>query len=326
VKGSVKRFSDRLTQPLTAISSFRIAALVCLTCVLWTACNRNEKAVPTDHPRLTPNVVMHDITFSSAALSRDMQYRVVLPASPRAGTKLPVVYLLHGGGGNFRDWSNYSDVARFAQHGLILVMPEGDDSYYTNSAERPKDRYEDYIANDLISDVEARFPAATGRSNRAVVGISMGGFGAVKLALRHPELFTFAGGLSSAIDVPTRPFSIKRVQQWRHHSSIFGPCGSSTRQRSVCACPVGRSGQNSLPFSNLWRTGGPVAGKPQLCSVACPAAFWIRVPHDSRRPRLEPVERMAGRLFSKPAGTLRPQRLMKLRLGPARRVFPHLLL
>ncbi len=116
-----------------------------------------------------------------------------------------------------------------AERGLILVMPEADESYYTNSAERPQDRYEDYIVTDLASDVETRFPAATGRRNRSLVGISMGGFGAVKLALRHPDVYVFAGGLSSALDVPSRPFSITRIQQWRHHRSIFGPWGSSTR-------------------------------------------------------------------------------------------------
>jgi S-formylglutathione hydrolase FrmB len=200
--------------------------------VLLTACGKGEKAIPADHPRLTPNVVMRDVTFHSAALDRNMQYRAARPASIGARAKLSVVYLLHGGGGNFRDWSNYSDVAHFAELGLIVVMPEGDDSYYTNSAERPQDRYEDYIVTDLISDVEARFPAATGRANRAVVGVSMGGFGAVKLALRHPELYGFAGGISPAIDVPSRPFSIKRVPQWRHHSSIFGRWGSSTRREN----------------------------------------------------------------------------------------------
>jgi S-formylglutathione hydrolase FrmB len=174
---------------------------------------------------------MRDITFHSAALSRDMRYRVVLPAGLAVGAKLPVVYLLHGGGGNFRDWSNYSDSARFAERGLILVMPEGDESYYVNSAERPQDRYEDYIVNDLIADVESKFLVAAGRANRAIVGVSMGGFGAIKLAFSHPELFVFAAGISPAVDVPSRPFSIKRISQWQHHRSIFGPRGSRTRRQ-----------------------------------------------------------------------------------------------
>ncbi len=196
--------------------------------LLLVACNRKEEAQP-DNPRLTPNVTMRDVTFHSAALNRDIPFRVILPASIPSGQKLPVVYLLHGGGGGFHDWSNYSDVARFAERGLILVMPEGNSSYYANSAERPQDRYEDYIVNDLISDVESKFPVAAGRANRAIVGVSMGGFGAVNLALKHPELFVFAAGISSAIDVPSRPFSIKRIQQYRQHASIFGPWKSQHR-------------------------------------------------------------------------------------------------
>lgn len=177
-------------------------------------------------------MTLRDVTFHSKSLERDMQYRVIMPFAIQSAVKLPVVYLLHGGGGGFRDWSNYSDVSRFAERNLILVMPEGGDSYYTNSAERPQDRYEDYIVHDLITDVEARFPVAQGRQNRAAIGVSMGGFGAVKLGLRHPDLFYFAGGLSSAIDVPSRPFSIKRISQWRHHSSIFGAWKSQSRREN----------------------------------------------------------------------------------------------
>jgi S-formylglutathione hydrolase FrmB len=208
-----------------------IVACLCVVLLFLTACSKKQEAKP-DHPRLTPNVAMQDVTFRSAALNRDMQYRVVLPASIVAGAKLPVVYLLHGGGGNFRDWTNYSDVASFTERGLILVMPEGNDSYYVNAVERPQGRYEDYIVNDLIADVESRFPAAKGREMRAIVGVSMGGFGAVKLGLSHPDLFIFAGGISPAIDVPSRPFSIKRIQQWQHHRSIFGPWRSQTRRNN----------------------------------------------------------------------------------------------
>jgi len=193
------------------------------------ACEKKTTPPPPDHPRLTPNVTLRDITFHSTALDRDRPYRVILPAAIPAGKKLPVLYLLHGGGGNFHDWSNYSDVARFAERGFILVMPEGESSYYTNAADRPQDRYEDYIATDLIADVEKQFPAASGRANRAIMGVSMGGFGAVNLALKHPDLFSFAAGISSALDVPSRPFSIKRIQQYRQHAAIFGRWKSEHR-------------------------------------------------------------------------------------------------
>jgi putative tributyrin esterase len=208
------------------------ATLLLLALGAITSCTRHEQPALPDHPRLTSSVKMIDVTFHSASLNRDMQYRVVLPANIAPKQKLPVLYLLHGGGGGFRDWSNYSGVAGYAERGLILVMPEGNSSYYTNSASRPQDRYEDYIVHDLVADVEQRLPAASDRTQRAIAGVSMGGFGAVALALKHPELFVFAGGMSSALDVPSRPFSIKRVSQYRQHSSIFGPWGSQSRSAS----------------------------------------------------------------------------------------------
>jgi putative tributyrin esterase len=173
---------------------------------------------------------MRDVTFRSSSLGREIQYRVVVPASITQGEKLPVVYLLHGGGADFHSWTNDSDVARFAEYRLVLVMPEGGSSYYVNSVEHLHDRYEDYIVNDVIADSQNKFPIAAGREHRAIVGISMGGFGAVNLSLRHPDLFAFVGALSPAVDVPSRPFSIKRIGQWREHSSIFGPWGSETRR------------------------------------------------------------------------------------------------
>jgi putative tributyrin esterase len=209
----------------------KLVLVFCTLLALTSACRKAERESSyPDHPRLTPNVVMRDVIFHSPSLNREVSYRVVLPTSIPAGVKSPAVYLLHGGDGDFRDWTNYSDVAKFAERGLILVMPDGDESYYTNSADHPEQRYEDYVVKDLIADVETRFPIASDRTHRAMAGISMGGFGAVKLSLKHPELFSFAAGLSSALDVPTRPFSIHRWGQWRHHRSIFGPPGGAVQR------------------------------------------------------------------------------------------------
>jgi S-formylglutathione hydrolase FrmB len=207
--------------------------LVCSVIVIvagW-AWLRHRKPLPpiTDHPRLAAGVAMRDVVFFSRSLQRNMQYRVFLPQADH-NHKLPVVYLLHGGGGTgFRDWSNYSDVARFASQGLLLVMPEGGYSYYTNAAQRPQDRFEDYMMVDLPLDVEQRFPAQDDRGGRAIVGVSMGGFGAIKLALQHPEKFAFAGALSPAIDAPHRRFTWRRLDQSRHFQEIFGPDDGSIR-------------------------------------------------------------------------------------------------
>jgi len=171
---------------------------------------------------------MRDVRFHSDSLERDITYRIVFPATNPKGKRFPVLYLLHGGGGDFREWTNNSDVARFAEEGLILVMPEAESSYYTNSEDRAKDRFEDYIVKDVIAEVETRFPADSSR--RAIAGVSMGGFGAIKLAMKYPTLYGFVGALSPAIDVPTRRFSFKRISQYRYHASIFGAWGSRTRR------------------------------------------------------------------------------------------------
>lgn len=220
-------------------------AILASTLFLVAGCNRQSAPLP-DHPRLTPNVSMRDVTFRSASLEREVTYRIIFPTAMPNRQKLPVVYLLHGGGGDYREWSNDSDVAFFAEKGLILVMPEGESSYYTNSVDRPRDRFEDYIVKDLIADVEARFPAD--RSLRAITGISMGGFGAIKLALKHPALYDFFGAMSPAIDVPSRPFSIKRISQYRHHASIFGVWGSKTRRENDPFVLVQNADPDKVPF------------------------------------------------------------------------------
>ena len=216
---------------------------------------------------------MQDVTFHSAALNRNMPYRVYLPAKLASGQKFSVVYLLHGSGGSFQNWSNYSDVAHYAAQGLILVMADGASSYYANAALKPEDRYEDYLVTDLISDVETRFPAATGRQNRAIVGVSMGGFAAIKLALARPDLFIFAGGISPAIDVPSRRFSWRRWGQSMRFRTIFGPSGSQSRQ-------------SSDPFV--------------LVQSADPARTpYIYLTAETQEPLLDPIRRFTSRLHAR---------------------------
>jgi S-formylglutathione hydrolase FrmB len=209
-----------------SLSCLAIAALAALA-----GCLRGQLAL-VDHPRSFPGDVSKDVTFYSSALDRNMTYRVYLPRDVSAGARLPAVYLLHGCGTSFRDWSNYSDVGAYAAKGFILVMVDGACSYYVNAAPNSKDRYEDYFVHDLISDAESRFPVSGDRENRAVVGVSMGGFAAVKLALTRPDLFAFAGAISPAVDVPSRSFSAKRWSQSMRFRTTFGPSGSETRLHS----------------------------------------------------------------------------------------------
>jgi|SRR5579859_1824912 len=202
-----------------------------LASALWFlfACH-HASPIQSDHPQLAAGVKMQDVSFHSTALDREMQYRVFQPASLDSGEKLSVVYLLHGGGGGFRNWSNYSDVAQYARQGILFVMPEGNSSYYVNAVNVPNDRYEDYITKDLIDDVEARFPVKRDREHRAIVGVSMGGYAAIYYAFKQSELFVFAGAISPAVDVPSRRFSWKYASQWWRFRKIFGSLGSNERK------------------------------------------------------------------------------------------------
>jgi S-formylglutathione hydrolase len=214
---------------MKAVLSFFCATLASFA--MLAGCHRGQLA-QADHPRSFPGVASKDVTFYSSALDRNMTYGVYMPKESAGGTRFPIVYLLHGCDGSFRDWSSYSDVGAYAARGLILIMVEGDCSYYMNAALDAKDRYEDYFVHDVRADAESRFPVLPGRENRAVVGVSMGGFAAVKLALTRPDLFAFAGAISPAIDVPSRQFSWSRWSQSMRFRNIFGPTGSETRTHS----------------------------------------------------------------------------------------------
>ena len=108
-------------------------AALLLAVLTFTSCGRNEQPQSPDNPRLTPDVKMIDVTFHSAALNRDMQYRVLLPAHMVPGQKLPVLYLLHGIGGTDTEWTqacpanNVIDnlLAEGRIPPMVVVFPDG---------------------------------------------------------------------------------------------------------------------------------------------------------------------------------------------------------
>jgi S-formylglutathione hydrolase FrmB len=229
----------------------RIALATALALIPLASCHRAARA--PDTPRQFPGVTSQDVTFYAPSLARNVTYRVYLPAI-RGAQKLPVVYLLHGGGGDYRDWSLDSSAGQYAAQGFILVMPDGALSYWVNAAMAPKDRYGDFLTSDLIHDVEERFSAIPDRSGRAIVGISMGGYAAVRLALTRPELFAFAGAISPAIHVPTMRFSWRRFWQSVRLRRVFGPDGSPTRQAGDVFQELNSADPGATPY--LYITAG----------------------------------------------------------------------
>jgi S-formylglutathione hydrolase FrmB len=193
------------------------------------------------------------VTFRSRALDRVMNYWVVLPGNYQndPSQQYPVLYMLHGHGGAPTESIQNSHLLEYIrpQH-WILVMPDGKDSYYTNAAEKPADKFEDYVVQDVVSEVESKFRAIPKREGRMLAGISMGGFGAEKIGLRHPGTYLLIGALSSPADATRRKFSYRRPLNSYVFWKDFGPMDSQTRRDNDPFTLVNEKKQ-SLPFFYL---------------------------------------------------------------------------
>ncbi len=199
-----------------------------------------------------PRVIVRDVTFHSASLARDMKYRVILPADyPTSSRRYPVLYLLHGLTGHYQDWESRThldeDVANLP---LIVAMPEGDDSWYANSASQPQEKWEDYIVKDFIAEIDSRYRTIQARQGRAIAGLSMGGYGALKFAMKYPAMFIFAASFSGVQNIARDPqldigFGPKYQQQI---ADIFGPGGAPSRAANDVFELARQRFPSSLPF------------------------------------------------------------------------------
>lgn len=141
--------------------------------------------------------------FEGKSIGRTLKYNVILPKNYDVSTdRYPVLYLLHGYSGNFLNWAR-NNAPKFAKDlELIVVMPDGGNSWYANWAESEdgqKNDWEDYIVKDLIGHVDSTYRTIASRAGRAINGLSMGGYGALMLGLKHPEMFCSIGSHSGAL-------------------------------------------------------------------------------------------------------------------------------
>ena len=173
------------------------------------------------------------VQFQSKLVNATLPYNVILPPGYRASstTRYPVLYLLHGLGGHYTDWVTRTNVADYAaQYRMIVVMPEGNDSWYVDSGGVATDKYETYILKELIPDVDKRYRTIQARYGRAVAGLSMGGYGAIKYGLKYPATFVFAASMSGAFGVTRYTENEMGGSNWEPFLKIFGPVDSETRK------------------------------------------------------------------------------------------------
>lgn len=179
---------------------------------------------------------LETIQFQSRLINTTLPYNVILPRDYNTArtSRYPVLYLLHGLTGHYNDWITRTNIADYAaQYRLIVVMPEGNNSWYVDSATVPTDKYESYILQELIPDVQRRYRTIEARYGRAIAGLSMGGYGAFKFGLKYPDRFAFAGSVSGAFAVTN--YTEKETGKgaaWETFLKLFGPVGSETRQKN----------------------------------------------------------------------------------------------
>ena len=143
----------------------------------------------------------------SSVMKKTMRAAVVLPESYAKGkTAYPVLYLLHGGYGHFNDWitktPDKSLLHRLAdQYNIIIAMPEGEIfSYYLDSPVVKDSQFESYLTKDVINKIDKAYRTIRDKKGRVITGLSMGGYGALYLATRHPDLYCAAGSMSGALN------------------------------------------------------------------------------------------------------------------------------
>jgi S-formylglutathione hydrolase FrmB len=155
----------------------------------------------------TRAAIVDTIKVHSESTQKDIKAVVVIPDNYSTAKELPVVYLLHGYSGNHLDWINKAKGFEKAadQYNLIIVCPDGGySSWYWNSPVDPKSQYETFVSDELVKAIDSKYKTIKNRKGRAITGLSMGGHGALYLAIRHQDIFGAAGSMSGGVDI--RPF------------------------------------------------------------------------------------------------------------------------
>lgn len=168
---------------------------------------------------------------------------IVLPIGYDSGSqRYPVLYLLHGLDGSWRDWLSRTNLLSYtAAVPVIVVLPDAGNSWYANSVTDTTRRFEHYIGTDVVAYVDAHFRTLPYPQARYIAGLSMGGYGALLLATKQPGRFSFAASLSGAFTP---------IRDWDRPSVVaaFGPVGSAARDSADFARILKAADPHGLPY------------------------------------------------------------------------------
>ncbi|MHC5541108.1 alpha/beta hydrolase [Singulisphaera rosea] len=192
--------------------------------------------------------------YDSPSVGRKLRCRVILPAGyESSGERYPVLYLLHGFSGDFTKWSNHGAEQAAAPLKLIVVLPDGANSWYVNWASSEpggKNDWEDAIVKDLLTHVDSSYRTVAARQGRAIFGLSMGGYGAITLGLRHPDIFLSIGSTSGALDYARGGMRLLN----EHPDAVFPSRNPEAKVNSAIGQPDFDSQEERTPHGRMFTT------------------------------------------------------------------------
>ena len=168
------------------------------------------------------------LLVNSPSMNKDVQVVVVTPdaALGKKAVACPVIYLLHGYGGNAKTWIGVKpDLPQIAdEKGIIFVCPDGKNSWYWDSPKDSSFRYETFVSSELVKYIDGHYKTIADRKGRAITGLSMGGHGGLWTAIRHKDTFGACGSTSGGVYI--RPFPknwdlAKRVGDYESNKEIW---------------------------------------------------------------------------------------------------------
>ena len=152
---------------------------------------------------ITANAARIDrIEIKSEAMNTNIKAVIIVPDVEKT-QNCPVIYLLHGYMGNQESWLGIKpELPQIAdREGIIIVCPDGKNSWYLNSPIDKNSQYETFISSELVNFIDKNYRTKADRNHRAITGLSMGGHGALLNAMRHPDVFGAAGSMSGAVEI-----------------------------------------------------------------------------------------------------------------------------
>jgi S-formylglutathione hydrolase FrmB len=202
---------------------------------------------------------------AASAVNGPHRIRITLPSDyfQSGTTRYPVLYLLHGGaGGNSAQWTTGGGAAEqiTANQPLITVMPDGGKvGWFTNWVDQSQgaQKWADFYLTQVIPWTDANLRTIAAKNGRAIAGLSMGGFGAVRLAQDRPDLFAYVASFSGAVDLSD--------------SGTRSVIGEQASQNGYN--PYGPFGNPFPPFDSTWKALNPVSRAARLQGVG--VGLWV---------------------------------------------------